>query len=374
MGKGKEEIENNEELENEIEDLQDDAQPESARETAARVLSELQEETESDDAESELATKKAKPQSEQNGTEGQKNSPEYFEIDPPARFKVEHKQVFNKLPDDLKKATSQMIRDQESAFTKAMQKASQKEKEAASIIEAVRPYYVTHPELADAGMTESQFAARLIAAHTNLTSTDQATRLNTFASIGEQIGLDREILGQILNLATDSGNGKSNLSNDPTIAALQKEINDLKSERDQAKNLQQSTQVSGILAQMKQVRDATDANGNYLYPKLHDGEYLERLKPLVSALKGASPNIGYGEALKRAYAIAENQDGVSNQVNQTGLSAQTNNQTLRATTAAKSVRGRSAPTGQSGSADDIPEEALGSAKDTVRWALNTLRG
>ena len=122
---------------------------------------------------------------------------------------------------------------------------------------------------------------------------------------------------------------------------------------------------------MEAVRNEVDAKGEYIYKELHDPSFLSQVKPLVSALVKTVPGITYSDALKRAYHTLIDQNGNFNQQNQARLQANNNNVSTRAASAGVSVRGKSRATPLS-SQEEFPEEALGSARDTVRWALKQI--
>lgn len=342
---------------------------ETASETVARVLKEQREkqddgskdpaqESQADESNSDKLAKKAGKQV--------KDKPELpQEIEPPARLSAEDKNVFNKLPPHLKMATARMFKDHQAQFTKAQQEWNRAAGEARGYIEAVQPYIT---ELGSQGFTGPAAVATLLATQKRLT--DPKTSKETWLQIGRDLG----------HHTAESAEGSEaqtapqfDIEAHPKFRAVQDQLNQILSHHQQTEQQKFTSTVDSIAAEFAAVRDQKDATGNYQYPKLHDAEYLERLKPLVSALKGTFPALAYGEVLKRAYWTAEGQNGNSFQPNQTGLHAQTQQpQQVKVVQPAISVRGKSAGT-VSGTDPQPPPEALTSAAATARWVIEQQR-
>ena len=352
-----------------------DTSSETARETVARELKKLQEETSGDagaETEEQPAPEAPLPVKKSAKVKASKVAKEpEVEIAPPNRLTAEQKEHFNKLPAPLKKATHAMFQNVEAQFTRAMQDARSAQKEAAHIVEAVRPYLLAHPELAEQGFTESKIVSGLLAAHQRLTN--PKTALSTYADLGAQIGLNKEKIAAILEIAKGNGFSGEDIKQHPEFVSLQERFNALESKITGAEQKTLDAQVNSIVSEMEAVRDERNSAGQYLYPKLHDGEYLEQVKPLVSALVRAIPGLSYGEALKRAYHTIEGQNGNSIQTPQPRLSAAQLGRTERSAAAVASVRGRSAPITSAAAVNEPPEEALKDARSTVMWALQQHR-
>lgn len=342
---------------------------ESARETVERVLREASKED-------GTGSKNVKPEKhpgttkEAKGPTSVRQTPPAEDVKPLGRLTVPQREVFNKLPPPLKTAYNEMIRSHEQKFTEVTSKAAQKEKDAQHVIETVRPYLLAHPELQEAGFTESKLVSSLVATHQRLTNPQ--TSISEYVKIGKGLGIPDEVLQQISGASGQKGGQPVNISQHPEFRALQDELNRIKSEVDGRKTQEVNSTVSRILSEMETVREEKDGNGKYLYPELFDDAFLDRVKPLVSALVGADPKLSYGEALKRARNTLLGVPGYSNQQSQTRLPAGSANNN-RATAAAVSVRGRVSAPLVPGEVQDIPPEALGSARDTVAWALKQMR-
>jgi hypothetical protein len=336
---------------------------ESTRETVERVYKEAQEKAKKESSGEKL---EAKPEKQTNGLVKEED------IRPPQRLTAEEKELFHKAPPELKKALANMFNNHEAAFTKGRQEQARAEQEAKHVVEAVRPYLLSNPHLAERGYTESRIVSELIATHQKLT--DPKTGVDTWLRIGTQIGLDPstiEAIKETVGVGSRNSEG-ADISSHPQFQALQEKINALESYYGQQQNMQVQQTLQSVVSEMEAVKEEMDANGRYVYPKLHDQSFLERVKPLVSAIVQTTPEVGYGEALKRAYRTIE---GDSSQSYQAKVPTAQNNNDInkRAAQAAVSVRGKVPPSMTPSSMDEIPKEALGSARDSVKWALAQLK-
>jgi hypothetical protein len=296
---------------------------------------------------------------------------------PPQRLTVEQKELFGQMAPPLQKAVHDMFRHHEGLLTKVSQEARAAQQEASHIIEVVRPYLRSHPELTEQGLTEAKLVAGLLAAHERLSNPQ--TAMKAFIEIGSQLGIDSNKLQAALG---QGGNNQNDISNHPQFQALQQELARVSSTVNQSQSAQQQyamqqreTAISQVTSEMEAVREERDASGRYLYPRLHDDAFLLDTKPLVATLAKRFPQLGYGELLKRAHDIlAQQEDGQA----QPGFqgSPRLPQQTTRYVppqAAGVSVRGRGAPL-VPGDADDIPEEALKDSRSAVVWALKQQRG
>lgn len=287
---------------------------------------------------------------------------------PPQRLNAADKETFNKLPARLKMATARMFKEIEALNTRTQQEGQRWISESRHIVEAVRPYYVSHPELAESGVTEGQLVAALIGAHAKLTNpkTDKAAL--------QKLAADRGYKIQFLNeegQAQTQESGAPNILENPYVQAMQARLDQLESRVGQFDEAQVSQASHSIIAEMSAVRDEKDQFGRYRYPEMHEPDFFERAKPLVSALVGTIPNLSYAEALKRAYASMTGKPiGNSDQANQARFPS-TNTQN-RAVSAAVTVRGRSAPP-MSYPASDTQVSANETPEQSARIALEELR-
>lgn len=284
----------------------------------------------------------AKPKEIKKGKE--KELEEDFDPDahPPERFKPHEKAWFNKIPQKgLKQAIHRSIKELEGAMTRATQAAAEKEKEAGSLIEAIKPYT---DQFTERNISAAQGIAALCLAQKKLTDTSNPKlQRETWLAIGRDIGMD---------VSQFEGNGGSqhgdmpDISTHPVIKQLIDENKRLQSLVEPVHNQLKETadrnyqqQFQTVLQELEAVQHETDAAGNYKFPELHDAAFLESWKPLVSAIV-RNEKRSYGEAARLAYQrITGKSSGLSNQAK---IPAG-NNSNNRAVSAAVSVRGKSAP-------------------------------
>jgi hypothetical protein len=349
---------------------QDDAasEDETARETVERQYEILKEKnSRNEDAQKEPATKRGKAKSGVGEQQPLFNEP----IPAPAMLKAVHKEAFNKLPPDLQRPISDLITNYQGAMTRATTEARRAQKDAEHIIETVRPYLLSHPELQAEGFTEAKIVSGLLAAHQRLTNPE--TAIQAYAELGMQIGLDEDKVSEILGLKGGGAGSGVDISKHPDFIALQNKLNSVTSYLDGTRQQQVQSVASRAVASMEEARNQTDASGRYLYPELHDVDFLERTKSLVPALAKNFPELDDGALLVKARNILVGQDnGSLAQVNQPRLPQQSQPR-VSPSAANVSVRGKSAPIVSGQSDDDIPEEALASPAASAAWALKQLR-
>lgn len=315
---------------------------ETPQESARKALEELQSAKQSDGDSSQEAP------NEKQQLEGQTNEPKKRgrpplpkvdandpEMRPPLRFDLQAKEAFNKAPPQVRKAIHKAVRDLEAMSTRATQEASKHANEARHIVEAVRPYLLAHPELAERGITESVFVSGLVAAHQKLISPE--TKEKTFIELAHSTGnahLLRDDAGQ-------SASSQPDIANHPVVQQLieqnkrlQQMIEPGYNRAQQAQRSEEERLVDSITAELSAVQNETDAYGNYVYPELHDEAFVKKWNPLVSALVGTAGK-SYADAAKQAVLILRSKPE-ANQVNQAKSPARN-----IAVSAASNIRGRS---------------------------------
>lgn len=279
-------------------------------------------------------------------------------IAPPNRFSAEQKQVFNKAPREVQEAVSQMVRDQEAHFTKKNQELSEKSTGVEDYQKAIQPYL---KEWNVRGLTGPQAIAQLAASHQKLVDNP----LESLAWLAESLGVQDHVTiekdGKPVAPASSGQAAKTTQQNGASVdPALTNRLQALEN-----KISQQEAQP--VVEQLRSFRDTQDASGNYMYPELHDGNFLAKVKPLASAVAGNSPNLSYVEAFKQAYTALTGRVVASrDSVQPAGLPE--NNNRERAERAKVSVRGRGARPQKSVSSGDIPDNI----EETVSLAWSML--
>lgn len=298
--------------------------------------------------------------------------------EPPHELSAEEKEIYSKIRSKkLRNGIDKIVSNHRAAFTQTQQRlraaenaAVQREQQAKHILETVRPYYTQHPELANAQITEAGLVSKLIASHQELTHDNPAIRQSKWLKIGQSIGLVDQNGNITINKSESSSPQNIDIENHPKFRALQDQLNHVKSFTDGFQSQMQNDRSTAIATEIQSVIDEKSATGQYLWPEMHDANYREQAKPLVLALKGASPNLTWGNAYKQAILSMRNLNGNSPQVNHTGLPKINNSHT--AAPAAITVRGNGNSTPRSGDFE-FPAEALtADPKGTADWIRKNL--
>lgn len=286
----------------------------------------------------------------------------------PERFDLKTKEIFNQLPPELKKAVHSTVKNLEGMATRATQDARKAAEDNRFIQEAVQPYVAEFGRL---GLTAPQGIATLLAAHKRLVTPE--TSKEAYIALGKDLGFDTSFLEQ----DGESTNGNVDLSKHPQIQQLAAEnkrlremIEPVHSGIQKQQQSQNDAAEAQIFNELTSVINETDSSGRYVNPKLHEEEFLEAWKPLVSALIRTDKTIKtYKEAGQRAYDRLVGRS--SSQSNQAKLP-----QNNRSVTAGVSVRGRnSAPisarelTETEISKDETPEQSAWRALEDLRRGL-----
>lgn len=340
---------------------------ESIRETVARAL-EAEKAKLTGDEGAPTPEQAQKPELQvEKAPKKKKDGPFDPEMFPPERLRAGEKELFNKLPLPLKKAWHRAIKDLEAVTTRDAQRYSQAIAESRGIMEAVQPFATSW---ASKGFTVPQAVVSLAAAQEKLIN--ESTRMDAYMALGRDLGIDFEQAAAISRGEAPEGpvTRKMTLEQDPSYISLRDEVNALKLEREQARSQQLESTVQTIVAELASVRDEKDSFGRYRYPEMHEEGFFEKVKPLVSALRGTVPGLSHGDALRRAYSMMTGKsEGASAQVNQSSLPPQ-GNTNERALAAAVSVRGRTAP---QINGTLMPDKIPDSVRETTRMALEQLR-
>lgn len=366
-------VETTEVIEDVPEKTEEPVKNETARETVERIHKELEQKNTGNKDETANGGEKAPasndPKKPAPLEQTPLDSPEDYIA--PARLSLREKEVFNRLPKQLKPAVARLFKDFQAQRTREQQEHSKLTEETRDIVNSIRPVW---EEAANRNMTQAQFISGLAAAHKRLSHDDPNVRTKKWLEIGADIELPKAVLQQVQKLlqgGTGNSAAASGNSDNSEILALRGELHELKSKLSKQEQDSLQASVAPVVAEGNAVRNEVDSSGRYLYPELHDPEtFNRRVKPLVSAYAEIFPDLTYGELLKKACReIRGDPKGPGNfgGLNQTRLPNGNNN---RAQAAAVSVRGRSAPSTNSSS---IPENIPDSVRETVLLASENLR-
>lgn len=232
------------------------------------------------------------------------------EIKAPQRFTAEEKEIFNKLPLEIKQIAEKAFKEQEADYTRSKQFLAdgmkQLEAERAQNAELTKTMNRYLAKWGANGIAPEQGIMALAAAHDELTHMDKNVRKTAYAKLLINSGLDANDFAEVLGGQSQTQVQPQKIQQ-PILTEeerMRQSYVDSLIARDQA--LQQQTQEQQVLSVIKEieaVKEEKDATGRYIYPKLHDATFIDKVKPLVLATMETT-GVSWGEAFKKVYAIA----------------------------------------------------------------------
>lgn len=328
---------------------------EDVRETAERAARALLGEDEEESSEEEPEEAAEEPSSTVNQS--------IDEVAAPERFSAAAKEAWSKTPAEVRKEFPKMIRDMQGHFTRKLQEVTGKQREAAGILEAIKPF---EKEWAARGVNRGQAVAAL-AYDYHLKVTDPK---RSIAETARRAGID------LFDLAEEVAGGESgrsqgsqghvDISQHPQFIALQNQTQQLNNYIGQQRQAAVQADAKGIAEEIRSLRQERNPDGSQRFPAMNNPEFFKSVKPLVSNLRRISPGLSWAEAFRRAYFTLEGYpQGDSSNGNQAGLPPGNNQPKARPI----SVRGASAPgpgTFKLPDASEIPDDTRGAAELAVR--------
>jgi hypothetical protein len=254
-------------------------------------------------------------------------------LDAPARWSVPEKEAFNALPEVAKHQVLDFWSHMDQKFTKGSQDLARHRQRYGQIEEVVNHYL---PQWNLKGMTDVQAISELCAAQDFLLRSP----LEAMNLLCERTGVTPEALYQYRQSGGGQAAAPRQPQADPQISQLTQRVNEV---YDYVQRGHQSAEQQAIAAGVEEVNAVRNlqSNGRYVYPELWNETYLvERVQPLVSALRKTQPGLPIGESVKRAVQTLRLLDGnpqASPSPNGSGLSREEIANVKRASV---SVRGR----------------------------------
>lgn len=206
-------------------------------------------------------------------------------LDPPARFPVEAKEQFHKLPKVVQQQALEFWNGLEGNMTKKLQEASRYAQKYQHIDQLMGHYI---DDIHSSGFTDSQFLAEMFATWRNLKNNP----VSTVQKIIQNLGITPEQLSGQQQAPQVQQHIQSN-------ALTAEQVERILEQREQ-RNLQQASLNAAVneVAALRNERDPQQ--GTYLYPELWDDSFLQRVQPLVKYHRETHPGISIAEATKRA--------------------------------------------------------------------------
>lgn len=260
-----------------------------------------------DDVAEAVKELQSKPEQVEAKPQATKTTTEEVEIKAPARFTAEEKEVFNKLPKELKATAKKAFDDMQADYTRAKQflsnyeKELQQERSVNSELTRVAQRFIASKGAE--GISPEQAVIAMFSAHERLTNPDKEQRKIAYAEMLLSSGLEpadfADILGgQVQTQQRPVENYQPQLTEQEKQRQLY--LDSLIARDQQAKLAQEQNLVQTAIAEIEQVREMKDSSGRYMYPKLHEMSFMEQVKPLVSAIMRTTGD-SWGEAVKKAY-------------------------------------------------------------------------
>lgn len=220
-------------------------------------------------------------------------------LDAPARWSVEKKEWFNRQPREVQEEVSRGWSEIESHTTKLWQDL-QREKSQSEGINRIVAHYM--PKWGIAGLTPEQAIAELCAAQDLIQQNPLEAYDRLLAKSGvtpQQVHEYRQNRGQNNQVSQVSKTSENNLTRQDILSIIQ--------EWNQSNS--QQRELYSAADEIRQVQREVGPDGRYVYPELHDSQYLERVKPLVEDVKKTQPTLSWAEATKRAINTLRILDG-----------------------------------------------------------------
>jgi hypothetical protein len=297
-------------IDTEIEEVVED-QPETLRETLQRSMQELKAENPSDEPieakpieEQPKAKEVTTVQPKANSGKLQKEK----EVEPPGQFKLEEKEEFNRLPNNMKPVVKRLVnsyKQERDTLVNDIKQYKQNIDLRARDIDTYESLVKDHlPTWGMQGYTPIQAIAGLVQAQNFIINNPKEAIRNLIKTTG----LTAE---DILSDDSAPNSNIPDINNHPVVQALQEKINYLQgavepviNSRKAQEEAQFNAGVDQIVNAVNSVRNEKDNYGRYLYPKLHDNNFLQSVNSLALDLKSRL-NLTWEDATKRAYSALD---------------------------------------------------------------------
>jgi hypothetical protein len=335
---------------------------ESAEDSVRRAIEELTKEPE--EKATEANAQEAQPEEKTESQEAKTNDSKVVadKLEPPTRWTVEAKEWFNKQPTEYKREIVRQNSDFESHSTKLWQEINRQKSRYDGIDQIVKKY----------GEEWNLKGVSDVAAIAELAATEQALRKDPEGTLARLIKALRVDPEKLLGKVTGKESASENNSASPEVLALRAELNEIKNWKQGLASNYENQAAESVAQEIREVQNLQDSNGRYIYPQLHDSDFLARVKPFVTAAKEAQPGISWGEATKRGYQALQSING-SPSLQPAKLPGQTQPNTNKSRARLVSVAGQSSGSGSLGGMSLEDVKIPKSAEDTARLVMQMLR-
>jgi hypothetical protein len=217
--------------------------------------------------------------------------------DAPSRWEAEEKELFYKLPKKIRAGIVKREKQVEAYFTRRAQEVASKERHVDDVVGVTNKYIA---KWGRSGLTPAQAVSALASMQDRLTAPETQTRKEAFAELFVNSGLSADDFMDVIQ-----GAGKT-LPQQPAPVSQPQHLTQADIARqqyiDSMMQQQYRAQVNTAVSQIEAVRNERDAAGRFIFPKMHDQNFLEtQIKPLAMTMMQQQPSLNWGEAAKRAY-------------------------------------------------------------------------
>lgn len=297
------------------------------------------------------------------------------DLEPPQRLNAKQKEIFNKMPPELKSGVAHMFKEFQREFQTQQRNWTKAVTDAEDVHRAMKAFEDDFHEL---GYTRGEGLVRLMTSHRKLRSDNEKTFADEYIRIGREREVDFEALAAYATGKTKpAGSAQGDIQSHPEYLDLRARYDQLSSQVQGYSNQAAEEENRYIGNEFRTVLNEMDQQGRYLYPELHDEGFMNsfniRTAPLVAGIRIATPHLSYGQALKKALHTMRGDLNAGAHPNPNPASPRANGN--RPPISPSSLRGRGNPPALSsnGQLPEIPPEFLRTAADTMNWVRQNRR-
>lgn len=221
------------------------------------------------------------------------------EIPAPEGLSADAKEKFYKFPKSIRQEVKKRYDDMQSDYTQKTQAIAQVYNQAKPVIDIVNKYL---PRWGKAGMTPDMALSAILATNDQLVDPDPKIRKQAYSELFVNSGLTGQDFIDILESAGSPVADKYRAPAAPQQNPLTQQEIQRQNWIDSQIQQQYQNKVTSAVSEIQAVRNERDAQGRFLWPRLHDQNILEsQIKPLASSLIQQQSHLTWGEAVKRAH-------------------------------------------------------------------------
>lgn len=326
--------------------------PESIEETIAKSIKEIKEAKGETDEPQEVAEEKPEVEARPEPQVKQKRQRE-DNFQPPSDWTAEAKEEFKKLPKIAQKEVVRIAqsfekhrKQQINEFSEKERSLTSKEKELDSIRTTVARFL---PVWGRQGLTAEAALSEICTFYADLLNDPDAALEDVARKVGRKIQIEgKKVQREADPLLQETLNRVQN---------VEKFVNSAKQTQQSYQNQQLAQSIDNAFVDL---RDLENGAGKYMYPDLHDPEFVKReIEPLVLGLARANPNLSWDENIKRSYIAA----GGRVIPKASSMTTRLNGNKVAAQRATASVSGVGSGSSDDGELPFIPGESV---EDTIR--------